>query len=189
MLNKYEDCPGFKNVVDFVRNEICENWIADDAISFKQWENVEHLELMDDQLPVDEFLEVFVVKLKKLLLHHFIYKQQKNFLKRKKEMLNDNRCIIILDFAKKYTFGVQDAIQSYHWNNTQATIHLVIYYKQDGTLKHKSLPCISDVLQQDVHAVYTSKKTIIFNVGKKDLPQVHRVQISHLQFAIWESFW
>ena len=48
MLNKYEDCPGFKNVVDFVRNEICENWIADDAISFKQWENVEHLELMDD---------------------------------------------------------------------------------------------------------------------------------------------
>ena len=48
MLNKYEDCPGFKNVVGFVRNEICENWIADDAISFKQWENVEHLELMDD---------------------------------------------------------------------------------------------------------------------------------------------
>ena len=37
MLNKYEDCPGFKNLVDFVRNEICENWIADDAISFKQW--------------------------------------------------------------------------------------------------------------------------------------------------------
>ena len=47
---------------------------------------------------------------------------------------------------------VQDAIQSFHWNNTQATIHpFVIYYKQDGTLKHESFACIGDMLQHDVH--------------------------------------
>ena len=61
-------------------------WSADDAISFKQWEKVDHSELMDDELPVDEFLEVLVEKLnKKLLSHHFIYKQQESFLKRKKK--------------------------------------------------------------------------------------------------------
>ena len=65
-------------------------------------------------------------KHKKLLSHHFIYKQQQNFLKNKKETLSDNECIIILDFAENYTFMVQDAIQSFHWNNTQATIcHLL----------------------------------------------------------------
>ena len=36
MLNKFEDCPGFENVVDFLRKEICKNWIAEDAIFFKQ---------------------------------------------------------------------------------------------------------------------------------------------------------
>ena len=54
MLDKCEDCPGFENVVDFLRNEICKKWSADDTISFKQWEKVDHSELMDDELPVDE---------------------------------------------------------------------------------------------------------------------------------------
>ena len=36
---------------------------ADDAISFKQWEKVDSSELMDNKLPVDEFLEVLVEKL------------------------------------------------------------------------------------------------------------------------------
>ena len=176
MLNKCEDCPGFENVVDFLRNEICKKWSADDTISFKQWEKVDHSELMDDELPVDEFLEVIVEKLKKLLSRHFIYKRQQNFLKNKKETLSDNECIIILDFAENYTFMVQDAIQSFHWNNTQATIHpFVIYYKQDGTLKHKSLACISDMLQHDVHALYAFQKTIILNVVKKDLQQIEKV--------------
>ena len=76
MLNKCEDCPGFENVVDFLRNKICKKWTADDTISFKQWEMVDHSELMDDELPVDEILEFIVEKLKKLLSHHFIYKQQ-----------------------------------------------------------------------------------------------------------------
>ena len=62
---------------------------------------------MYGELPVDEHLEVLVETLKKFLLHHFIYKQQDNFLKNKKETLNDNECIIILDFAENYTLMVQ----------------------------------------------------------------------------------
>ena len=69
---------------------------------------------MDDELPVDECLEVLVEKLKKLLLHHFIYKQQENCLKNKKEILSDNECIIIFDFAEIYMFMVQDVIQAFH---------------------------------------------------------------------------
>ena len=113
-------------------------------------------------------------KLKKLLSHHFIYKQLESSLENKKETLSDNECVIILDFAESYTFMGQDVIQFFHWNNIQATIHpFVIYYKQDGTLKHKSLACISDML--DVHTVYTFQKTIIFNIVKKDLPQIEKV--------------
>ena len=39
---------------------------------------------MNDELPVDEFFEVLVKKLTKLLSRHFIYKQQESFLKNKK---------------------------------------------------------------------------------------------------------
>ena len=70
---------------------------------------------------------------------------------------------------------VQDSIQSFHWNNTQAMIHPFICYKQDGTLKHKSLACISDMFQHDVLTFYTFQKTIISNVVKKDLPQIEKV--------------
>ena len=46
---------------------------------------------MDDELPVDTFIEVLAEKLKNLLLHHFIYKQQESFLKNKKEILSYNQ--------------------------------------------------------------------------------------------------
>ena len=54
MPNKCEHCLGFEIVVHFLRNEICKKWSADDTIPFKQWEKVDHSELMDDELPVDE---------------------------------------------------------------------------------------------------------------------------------------
>ena len=63
MLNKCEDCPGFEDVVHFLRNETCKKWSADDTISSKQWEKVDCSELMDNELSVDEFLEVIVEKL------------------------------------------------------------------------------------------------------------------------------
>ena len=73
-----------------LRNDICKQWSADDIISFKQSQKVDRSELMDAELPVNEFLEVIVKKLEKLLLHHFISKEQENFLKNKKETLRDN---------------------------------------------------------------------------------------------------
>ena len=62
MPYKCESCPGFENVVDFLRNEICKKWSADDTISFKQLKEVDRSEPMNDELSVDEFLEVFVEK-------------------------------------------------------------------------------------------------------------------------------
>ena len=52
--------------------------------------------------------------------------------------------------------------------------HSVIYYKQDGDLKH-NLACFGDMLQRYVHTVYTFKKTIIFNALKQDLPLIEKV--------------
>ena len=59
-------------------------------------------------------------------------KNQKNYLKNLKENLKPNEAIIILDFAENCSFVVQDAVQGYHWNNSQATLHpFAVYYRGD----------------------------------------------------------
>ena len=64
--------------------------------------------------------------------HHFITKPQGNFLKDLKEELKENELKILLDFTENYSFIVQNAVQGYHWNNSQATLHLIIaYYKEN----------------------------------------------------------
>ena len=32
------------------------------------------------------------------------------------------------DFSENYSFIVQDAVQGYHWNNSQVTLHPFVYY-------------------------------------------------------------
>ena len=45
--------------------------------------------------------------------------------------------ILVGDFAENFTFVMQDEVQSYHWNNAQATIHpLVCYWLENGVSKH-----------------------------------------------------
>ena len=56
---------------------------------------------------------------------------------------------------QNYSFVAQDVVQSFHWNNSQATPHpFVVYYKSKGQLKHLNLCMISD-LKHDTFAVHT----------------------------------
>ena len=36
--------------------------------------------------------------------------------------------VVQADFSENYAFVVQDASQSFHWNNTQATVHPFVIY-------------------------------------------------------------
>ena len=66
------------------------------------------------------------------------------------------------DFSENYAFVVQDAVQGFHWNNTQATIDpFVVYYKESGEDRHLSFGIISDCLHHDTVAVYLYQKRLI----------------------------
>ena len=44
--------------------------------------------------------------------------------------IDEETCIILLDFVENYHFIVQDEVQGYHKNKDQCTRHpVVIYYK------------------------------------------------------------
>ena len=65
-----------------------------------------------------EFADGFIILLSdmlyKLTEHHFIVKNQNQYLKGLKTSLKPNECIIILDFAENFSFVVQDAAQAFH---------------------------------------------------------------------------
>ena len=87
---------------------------------------------------------MFSDKLIKLLTHSFIALNQSNFFKETKENLKEGPFAVICDFAENYKFVLQDEIQSFHWNNSQATIlPFAIYYKSENKL---SPPALSSYL-------------------------------------------
>ncbi len=70
--------------------------------------------------------------------------------------------LVIANFSEKYSFVLQDAVQSLHWNNSQATLHpFVAYFIDSGELCHLSYVIISDCLHHDTIAVYLFQKCFI----------------------------
>lgn len=103
-------------------------------------------------------------KLLKLLFHDFVATEQAQYFKNCKENLQDGEFLVTLDFSENFAFVVQEAVQGFHWNNNQATIHpIVFYYRNQDTSKvdHISYVGISDCLEHDTIAVYMFQRKLI----------------------------
>ena len=90
--------------------------------------------------------------------HYFIKVQQAAYLKDAKAILDNETCIILMDFLENYSFLVQDAIQSFYWQNQQG-IHLLnlfaVYHSDDdGKLKYGCYCVISDHQMHEQTAVH-----------------------------------
>ena len=98
-------------------------------------------------------------------------------LKMAKENLSENELIILLDFAENYSFVVQDAVQGFHRENSQATLHpFVAYFRSsNGVLKHTSICVISDCLKHDQTAVHCFLTKVITLMKQK----VNNIKIIH----------
>lgn len=117
---------------------------------------------------VVEFLESLKMELPVVLKHDFIATAQSSFLKTLKESLNEGELIVTLDFSENYSFFVQDAIQSYHWDNSQATLHVYVsYYKKNNVLKTDSFVVISEHLKHSAATVDLYNKKLIEHLKAK----------------------
>ena len=120
--------------------------------------------LVNRYATVEEFIAKIVDDVYEVCPHHFIAKAKANHLKMARENLSENELIILLDFAENCSFVVQDAVQGFHWENSQATLHLFVAYfrSSNGDLKHISIYVISDCLkhQTAVHCFLTKVITL-----------------------------
>lgn len=146
-------CPGKEPLREMLERSFEEAGI--DEIEFKQWTTTDRSNMETMVQTTEDFLDNFVEKLDALKRHDFIAKQQANYLNERKDNLKAGEFLVIGDFSENFTFVCQDAAQSFHWNNSSATLHpFVYYYKQDNKVLHGNLVIISDCGTHDTVAVH-----------------------------------
>ena len=177
MLHLCDSCPGKSGLHNYL-NESFESldFDLDDIITYKQWRHQSGgTDLLSLNVTIQEFIAEATSAFDSIRQHHYIAKAQSLYLSTLKDELPNNEGIILLDFAENFSFLVQDAVQGYHWNNSQATLHpFVFYYKENGELKCLNQCVISDCLKHDTLAVHAFQTPVIAYVKMK-CPSVNKI--------------
>ena len=169
MLYLCSDCPGKTNLNKFLTEHFINNeYDLAENIFYRQWISTDRTTLVNHYSTVEEFIAK-IVDVYEICPHHFIAKAQANPLKMAKENLSENELIILLDFARNYSFIVQDAVQGFHWENSQATLHPFVAYSRssNGDLKHTSICVIPDCLKHNQTAVHCFLTKVITPMKQK----------------------
>jgi len=131
---------------------------SDDNVTYQQWVSVDRTQLITQVQSVEEYIAALVIAIDDLTSHHIIAKAQSEFYKKVKKNLTPSQGVIASDFAKNYTFIVQDAIQGYPWTNDQSSLHPFSLYTAEG---HSSFCVCFDCLKHSTDAVYVFTEKII----------------------------
>ncbi|KAL5510106.1 hypothetical protein EMCRGX_G005586 [Ephydatia muelleri] len=126
-----------------------------EEITYKAWVSVDRSQLETLTKCTEDFVDELLKQLSNLRVHDFIAKQQAAFL----EETKPGEAVVLGDFSENYSFVIQDAVQGFHWNNDQATIHPFIAYwrpsvTQEGT--HNEAQCSSSCNEAQSDATVVS---------------------------------
>ncbi|CAH0562916.1 unnamed protein product [Brassicogethes aeneus] len=139
-----EECPGTAAIMKKVEEIMTENNVT--QVTFSQWINTDRCDIVQISEKTEKFLEALGNDLYLVLKHDFLSKTQGAYFVEKKSAVCNGEFVVSLDFAENYTFQIQDAIQSHHWSNTQATIHP---YNNENILQQTQEVFQNDVNQLD----------------------------------------
>ena len=178
MLHLCDDCPGKEHLLVSIQNSLRDHldMDAEDEITFSQWSHTDRPQIVTQQTMAEQFVELLVEKLDLLRIHHFIANSQARYLTECKETLDDGTAIVLMDFAENYSFIVQDSIQGFYWDNSQATIHpFGIYYMENDVLCKLCVAVISDCMKHDAVSVHTFI-TVLMELLKTKIPALKLVK-------------
>lgn len=173
MLHGCQNCPGKEQIREELEMLFEDNgYSLDDVIKYSAWLYVDRTDIKVIEANIEDFCTKLACGLESLSAHHYIARFQAGALKAQKEGLKPEEVIVIGDFAENYSFVVQDAIQGWHWVNSQATLHpFCIYYKDANELKHLSLCIISNHMSHNTATVHSFQRVLIQYI-KQQLPNV-----------------
>ena len=163
MLRNCTECPNLDNLNDYITKIFTDyEYSGSDLVKYREWLHTDRSELIIQHVEVEDYIEKLLCRLENIKSHYFITKTQSSHLKKEKEKLDNKTAIILLDYSENYNFIYQDAIQSVHWDNTQATLHpVVIYVNNNNNLTVHSTCIISNHLLHNTSAVHSFLKIIL----------------------------
>ena len=91
-LGNCNESPGSVKLRETILNIMDANLI--DTVEFRQWTTTDHANLEMKVLPIDDFVDSFIVGLEKLQVHDFIAKLQSSFAAKKKETLQPGEYLV-----------------------------------------------------------------------------------------------
>lgn len=173
-LDECDLCPSISDFKEALLTSFEEEIIEN--VTYKQWVSVDRCTFETFCKSSQDFVEEFSIQLKTLKRHDFVAKQQSAFFSDKKITLNSNEAVVTCDFAENYSFVLQDEAQSFHWNNSMATVHpFVVYYKDNDEVRHKSFVCISECLKHDTILVHVFQRKLIHYLKEQMLPNLTKI--------------
>ncbi|CAH0556044.1 unnamed protein product [Brassicogethes aeneus] len=196
MLHRCENCPGSEALEQLMLDIFSENDLeTDDNIAYKQWVHKGQSTLVNMTSTIEDFVKDLSKAADQATTHHFTAKSQASYLRNLKENIPaETEVIVLLDFAENYSFVCQDAIQGFHWDTTQATLHpFVIYFrsKNQTDLKCFSMCVISDEREHITSTVHYFLKVIIQHI-KEELPDLQYIHYfsdgSSAQYKNYKNF-
>lgn len=128
-------CPGLNGIRDHLKMIFDENQVTN--IQFEKWEGTDRFTIVTQVLSADDFVDCLCKALDILKPHAYIAEQQALYFRTLKETISEGDILVQCDFAENYNFVVQDTVQSFHWNNDQATLLTSVYVYVYETWKHR----------------------------------------------------
>lgn len=177
-LRKCNSCPGFEGISIELGKAFEVNNIK--SLEFLQWTNTDRSSIETVNKDTHTFIEMLKADASVLLTHNFIAKSQNKFFKELKLQLKEGEFIVVGDFSENFTFLVQNAIQDYHWNSNQVTVHPFVVYRaekdKNKSFTFESFVLISECNIHDTTAVYLfQKKMINWLVSKYNNDNVKKI--------------
>ena len=117
MLHHCSNCPETDLLHAFLLEKFdtgednIENDDSEQTTMFKQWNTTDWAELVTRTDPVRNYIDLLVLHLNKSTENFYTVTAQSNYLQSLKETHPEHKIIVLGDFAKNYTFLVQDKIQ------------------------------------------------------------------------------
>lgn len=116
-LDECEKCPGIASFSQLLQ-QLLERKNFNN-VQFSTWIATDRVTLQTQILTTTDFVEELCNKLLVLKPHSFISKQQSQYFQFKKNNLDEDEVLIVLDFNENYKYIIQDASQAFHFNNNQ----------------------------------------------------------------------
>lgn len=123
---------------------------------------------------ISELSEKFEDQIVRYKKHQFIYRWQYGYLRKRKEDLKENECVIQIDWSENYECKLPEEVQGMHFgaSKKQLSLHTGVFYIGG---KHKTFCTVSDNLHHGPGGIWAHLEPILSDI-KRNNPKINSVE-------------